>query len=127
MTLKQVFIRNLKEFRKKEGISQMKLAEYCGTSASYIGEIEIGRKFPSTEMIEKIAKILRIEPYLFFKNQTGNSVLTDIENKKPRMPYSSKKQLQKQVKAHIKKQINLSTSETLRQILSDVNEIIEKY
>jgi len=105
----------------------MKLAEYCGTSASYIGEIEIGRKFPSTEMIEKIAKILRIEPYLFFKNQTGNSVLTDIENKKPRMPYSSKKQLQKQVKAHIKKQINQSTSETLRQILSDVNEIIEKY
>jgi transcriptional regulator with XRE-family HTH domain len=127
MTLKQVFIRNLKEFRKKEGISQMKLAEYCGTSASYIGEIEIGRKFPSTEMIEKIAKILRIEPYLFFKNMTGNSVLTDIENKKPRMPYSSKKQLQKQVKAHIKKQINQSTSETLKQILRDVNEIIEKY
>jgi transcriptional regulator with XRE-family HTH domain len=127
MTLKQIFIQNLKEFRKKEGISQMKLAEYCGTSASYIGEIEIGRKFPSTEMIEKIAKILRIEPYLFFKNLTGNSVLTDIENKKPRMPYSTKKQLQKQVKAHIKKQINQSTSETLRQILSDVNEIIEKY
>jgi transcriptional regulator with XRE-family HTH domain len=127
MTLKQIFVRNLKEFRKKEGISQMKLAEYCGTSASYIGEIEIGRKFPSTEMIEKIAKILRIEPYLFFKNQTGNSALSDIENKKPRMPYSSKKQLQKQVKAHIKKQINQSTSKTLRQILSDVNEIIEKY
>ena len=127
MTLKQIFVRNLKEFRKKEGISQMKLAEYCGTSASYIGEIEIGRKFPSTEMIEKIAKILRIEPYLFFKNLTGNSVLTDIEDKKPRMPYSSKKQLQKQVKAQIKKQISRSTSETLRQILSDVNDIIEKY
>ena len=127
MTLKKIFVRNLKEFRKKEGISQMKLAEYCGTSTSYIGEIEIGRKFPSTEMIEKIAKILRIEPYLFFKSMTGNSVLTDIENKKPRMPYSSKKQLQKQVKDHIKKQINQSTSKTLKQILSDVNEIIEKY
>jgi transcriptional regulator with XRE-family HTH domain len=127
MTLKKIFVRNLKEFRKKEGISQMKLAEYCGTSASYIGEIEIGRKFPSTEMIEKIAKILRIEPYLFFKSMTGNSILTDIENKKPRMPYSSKKQLQKQVKDHIKKQINQSTSKTLRQILSDVNSIIEKY
>jgi len=105
----------------------MKLAEYCGTSASYIGEIEIGRKFPSTEMIEKIAKILRIEPYLFFKSLTENSILTNIDNQKPRLPYSSKKQLQKQVKSYIKRQINLSTSETLRQILSDVNEIIEKY
>jgi len=108
----------------------MKLAEYCGTSASYIGEIEIGRKFPSTEMIEKIAKILRIEPYLFFKSLTENSVLstsTMEENQKPRMPYSSKKQLQKQVKSYIKRQINQSANETLRQILSNVNEIIEKY
>jgi len=105
----------------------MKLAEYCSTSASYIGEIEIGRKFPSTEMIEKIAKTLRIEPYLFFKSLTDNSVLTNIENKNPRLPYSSKKQLQKQVKSYIKRQINQSTTETLRQILSDVNEIIEKY
>jgi transcriptional regulator with XRE-family HTH domain len=127
MTLKQIFIRNLKEFRKKEGISQMKLAEYCETSASYIGEIEIGRKFPSTEMIEKIAKVLRIEPYLFFKSMTDNSVFNNIENQKPRMQYSSKKQLQKQVKSYIKRQISQSTSETLKQILSNVNEIIEKY
>ena len=105
----------------------MKLAEYCGTSASYIGEIEIGRKFPSMEMIEKIAKILRIEPYFFFKSPTGNNSLAHIENVKPRMPYSSKRQLQKQVKSFIKKQINQSASETLRQILSNVNDIIEKY
>jgi len=30
MALKQIFVQNLKEFRKKEGLSQMKLAEYCG-------------------------------------------------------------------------------------------------
>jgi transcriptional regulator with XRE-family HTH domain len=125
MTLKKIFIRNLKEFRKKEGISQMKLAEYCGTSTGYIGEIEIGRKFPSMEMIEKIANILRIEPYLFFKSFTGNNIITNIE--KPRMPYPSKKQLQKQVKACIKNQISHSTSETLKQILSDIDNIIEKY
>jgi transcriptional regulator with XRE-family HTH domain len=123
MTLKQVFIQNLKEFRKKEGLSQMKLAEYCGTAHSYIGEIEIGRKFPSMELIEKIAKILRVEPYLFFKSRTGNSTLAEIEQVTLRMAYSSKKQLQKQVKAHIKKYISQSTP----QILSEINEIIEKY
>jgi len=58
---------------------------------------------------------------------TENGVLTNIEKQKPRMQYSSKKQLQKQVKSYIKRQINQSTSETLRQILSNVNEIIEKY
>ena len=123
MTLKQIFIQNLKEFRKKEGMSQMKLAEYCGTAHSYIGEIEIGRKFPSMDLIEKIAKILRIEPYLFFKSKTGNSTLIEIEKANVRMPHSSKKQLQKQVKAYIKKHNSQSTS----QILNEVNKIIEKY
>jgi transcriptional regulator with XRE-family HTH domain len=123
MTLKQVFIQNLKEFRKKEGLSQMKLAEYCGTAHSYFGEIEAGRKFPSMDLIEKIAKILRIEPYLFFKSMTGNSTLNEIEQIKVRMPHSSKKQLQKQIKVHVKKHINQSTS----QILNEINDLIEQY
>ncbi|GHU79097.1 hypothetical protein FACS189462_4540 [Spirochaetia bacterium] len=55
MSLRDIFIVNLKKFRKSESLSQMKLAEQCHTAASYIGEIEIGRKFPSVEMIEKIA------------------------------------------------------------------------
>jgi transcriptional regulator with XRE-family HTH domain len=123
MTLKQIFVQNLKEFRKKEGLSQMKLAEYCGTAHSYIGEIEVERKFPSMELIEKIAKILRVEPYLFFKSRTENSALTEIEQANTRMAHSSKKQLQKQVKAHIKKHVSQSTT----QILSEINDIIEKY
>jgi transcriptional regulator with XRE-family HTH domain len=117
MTLKQIFIRNLKEFRKKEGLSQMKLAEYCNTATSYIGEIEIGRRFPSMELIEKIADILRIEPYRFFMNR--NDVKADTENIFPRLPNSMKKQITTQIKT----QINRSTNE----ILSEINEIINKY
>ena len=123
MTLKQIFVQNLKEFRKKEGFSQMKLADYCGVAHSYIGEIEVGRKFPSMDLIEKIAVILKVEPYLFFKSRSGNSALSEIEHTNVRMSHSSKKQLQKQVKAHIKKHINQSTT----QILNELNEIIEHY
>ena len=123
MTLKQIYVQNLKDFRKKEGISQMKLAEYCKTAHSYIGEIEAGRKFPSMDLIETISRVLKIEPYLFFKSRTGNSALIEIEKPNTRISYSTKKQLQKQVKFHIKKQINQSTN----QILSDINDIIEKY
>jgi transcriptional regulator with XRE-family HTH domain len=119
MTLKQIFIKNLKEFRKKEGISQMKLAEYCDTATSYIGDIEIGRRFPSMELIEKIADILRIEPYRFFKNQNDNDANADAENIFPRLPNSMKKQITTQIKT----QIDRSTSE----ILGEINEIINKY
>jgi transcriptional regulator with XRE-family HTH domain len=48
----------------------MTLAEECNTSASYIGEIEIGRKFPSVEMIEKIAVALQVEPYRLFMDSS---------------------------------------------------------
>jgi len=44
----------------------MTLAERCGTSTSYIGQIEIGNRVPSLEMIEKIAGALHISPHLLF-------------------------------------------------------------
>jgi len=114
MTLKQVFIRNLREYRKKEGLSQMKLAEYCNTAPSYIGDIEIGRRFPSIEMIEKIAGVLKIEPYHFFRNKTENSNNSDTDNLFPLLPNSMKKQ----IKTQIKTQIDQSTDEILNEILS---------
>ena len=119
MTLKQVFIQNLKEFRKKEGLSQMKLAEYCDTATSYIGDIEIGRRFPSIEMIEKIAGVLRIEPYRFFKNKTESGHYSDTDNLFPLLQNSMKKQ----IKTQIKTQIDQSTNE----ILNEINEIFNKY
>jgi transcriptional regulator with XRE-family HTH domain len=69
MELKQVFIANLKKFRKQKRFSQIKLAEKCDTAASYIGEIEIGRKFPSIKMVEKIANALEVEPNLLFEDE----------------------------------------------------------
>jgi transcriptional regulator with XRE-family HTH domain len=62
----KVFVFNMKKYRKKRKLSQMKLAEMLNTSTSYIGEIEINRKAPSMEMVEKIAKALNIEPFRLF-------------------------------------------------------------
>jgi transcriptional regulator with XRE-family HTH domain len=76
----------MKEFRKKEGISQMKLAEYCNTSPTYIGEIKKKKKFPSMDMIEKIAAILRIKPYHFFIDRTEQNIDIDTENAYPKLP-----------------------------------------
>ncbi|MDR0290598.1 MAG: helix-turn-helix transcriptional regulator [Treponema sp.] len=105
MTLKQTFILNLKEYRKKEGFSQMKLAEYCDTSPGYIGEIEMGRKFPSPEMIENIAGILRIRPYHLFRDRAEKDGDLGNESAYPLLPNA--------MKSEIKSQISTSISEIL--------------
>lgn len=58
----------------------MQLAELCNTSTSYIGEIETGRKFPSIEMIEKMASVLNVPAWAFLyasdqENQQQNPVV----------------------------------------------------
>ncbi|MDR2922035.1 MAG: helix-turn-helix transcriptional regulator [Treponema sp.] len=109
MTLKQIFIHNMKEFRKKEGFSQMKLAEYCNTSPTYIGEIEVGKKFPSMDMIEKIAAILRIKPYLFFIDRTEQNAGINAENINPKLP----KSMQNEIRSELSFSINELIRETL--------------
>jgi len=73
MEMMEIFVFNLKKFRKKRNLSQMKLAEMLDTSTSYIGEIEINRKTPSMEMVEKIANALDVEPFkLFIDDESRN-------------------------------------------------------
>ena len=57
---------NIKKRRKALSISQEKLAEKVSTSTHYIGQIEQKNKFPSPEMMERIAAALEIDtPQLF--------------------------------------------------------------
>jgi len=56
----------MKAYRRKLGISQTVLAERANISANFIGIIEQKRKFPSPEMLERIAKALEIEPSELF-------------------------------------------------------------
>jgi transcriptional regulator with XRE-family HTH domain len=64
--LRTVLALNMKAQRLVLGISQAVLAEKVNTSAHYIGMIEAGKKFPSPEMLERIATALEIDtPALF--------------------------------------------------------------
>lgn len=60
----------------------MRLAELCETSTSYIGEIEIAKKFPSIEMIEKIARALGIRPFQLFQDESDIMPADDREKKR---------------------------------------------
>jgi transcriptional regulator with XRE-family HTH domain len=64
--IRQVLAENMKKYRKIQGISQAKLAESINTATNYIAMIEIGKKFPSAGMLERIARALNVDtPELF--------------------------------------------------------------
>jgi transcriptional regulator with XRE-family HTH domain len=64
--LRSLLAYNMKERRRILDITQANLAEKVGTSTHYIGQIELKHKFPSPEMLERIATALEIDsPQLF--------------------------------------------------------------
>jgi len=56
--IKKLLGSNIKFYRVNLGISQEKLAEMASMAANYLGLLENGKKFPSSEMIERIAAAL---------------------------------------------------------------------
>lgn len=74
----QLLIKNLKVYRKKCGYSQMKLAHLCSVSPNYIGEIEMGRKFPSADTMDKIIFALNLKPYQLFFSEEDFSGMDEI-------------------------------------------------
>jgi len=67
--IRLVLAENMKKYRKIQKISQEKLAEKINTAPNYIAMIEVGKKFPSAGMLERIAMALNVDtPELFTTN-----------------------------------------------------------
>jgi len=65
-SLRAVLTFNMKAQRHILGITQAQLAERMNTSTNYIALIESEKKFPTPEMLERIAAALEIDaPSLF--------------------------------------------------------------
>ncbi|MDE6625445.1 MAG: helix-turn-helix domain-containing protein [Lachnospiraceae bacterium] len=58
----------IKEFRKREGISQEKLAFKAELDRTYIAGVESGKRNLSIKSLEKILKALGVSFEDFFKN-----------------------------------------------------------
>lgn len=81
--LRQLLGANIRIYRKSCGLSQSKLAELVDTATNYISAIEAGRRFPSVDIIEKIANALDIDtPDLFsIKPIQLDTAKKELENK----------------------------------------------
>jgi transcriptional regulator with XRE-family HTH domain len=59
--IKQLVALNMKQYRIKSGLTQAKLAEKANASTQYIAMIELGRKFPSLDLLDRVAAALEID------------------------------------------------------------------
>lgn len=53
--------KKVQRYRKKTGMSQEEVAHKVGISRAYMGYIEQGRNLPSLEILEKIAKAIKVK------------------------------------------------------------------
>ena len=56
----------IKELRKRKGLSQDQLAEKVGIESKYLSRLEVGKRAPSFDTLEKIADSLAVELHELF-------------------------------------------------------------
>ncbi|MCL2804468.1 MAG: helix-turn-helix transcriptional regulator [Treponema sp.] len=78
--IREILALNLKENRQKCGLTQEKLAEKAGISANYLSMVEVSKKFPTPEMLDRLANALKIETFqLFDASATAEGALLHLE------------------------------------------------
>jgi transcriptional regulator with XRE-family HTH domain len=86
--LREVLASNLKLYRKALGMSQANLAEMANVADNYIALIETGKRFPSVNMLERLAEALQKDTLELFsikhielskKKALKTTILSDIE------------------------------------------------
>jgi len=82
VNIRKILADNIKEKRRNKGLTQEKLAEKAGMSLQYLAMLELAHKFPSGEMLERLANALDIETYeLLAVTSSANNELETLRNK----------------------------------------------
>lgn len=82
MDNKKMLGKRIKEIRKRNNLSQEKLAELAEIEPTSLSNIENGRNYPSFATLEKVLKILNtdfIEVFKFTQHNEPKNLLTEIE------------------------------------------------
>jgi len=66
INIREILANNLKEYRRKYSFSQDKLAELASISSQYLATVETCRKFPTPEVLDRLAEALGIETHELF-------------------------------------------------------------
>ena len=94
--IRETFARNLRENRRKCGLTQAQLAEKAEVSTHYIALIELARNIPKVETIERLANVLNVEIYELFV--VDRSPKEEMEQLKKELVYELKETVSHAVK-----------------------------
>lgn len=67
LTSREILAINLKYYRYQHKLSQEKFVDLLKSSLTYINQLENAQRNPSIDMVDKIAKKLKIDAYLLLK------------------------------------------------------------
>lgn len=62
MKLRAIVARNLRVLRKQKGLTQEELAFQARINRNYVGQIEREEKSPTVDILEKLTKVLEVDP-----------------------------------------------------------------
>jgi transcriptional regulator with XRE-family HTH domain len=109
--LKRLLAFNIKQSRIKLGLTQTKLAEKADASTQYIAMIELGRKFPSLDLLDRIAAALEIDNLELFTP--------------PPFPVENMKKFQKTFLADLEKEVTKSVKKAVQKaVITVVNDYL---
>ncbi|AEE15652.1 helix-turn-helix domain-containing protein [Treponema brennaborense] len=110
--LRDIFIRNLKFYRKRQGLSQEKLSYAIDMSMNYVNQLENKNSFPPPEIIDKMAAVLNVKPAQFFdENESPENI---IAANKEEFVRELTEQIHSRMKNDIRKIISETIGEKLR-------------
>jgi transcriptional regulator with XRE-family HTH domain len=121
VSIREILALNLKEYRRKSGFTQEKLAEKAGISANYLSMVEICRQFPAPEMLDRLAQTLNIQTFqLFDPSTTPDGALLHLEQA---IVENIEKVIRTSIKQDIISEVNQTISKTIKQAFLDENTI----
>jgi transcriptional regulator with XRE-family HTH domain len=113
VSIREILTQNLKEYRRKSGFTQEKLAEKAGISANYLSMVEINRKFPTPEMLDRLANALNIQTFqLFSPSATADGAMLHLEQV---IVENIEKVLRTTIKQEIENEINQTINKAIKQ------------
>lgn len=125
MNLEQIVIENIKRIRREKHISQEKLAEYCGTSASYIGLMETYKNIPKLSTIERIAQAMNVPVLDLFTHPESSQNDDGTSSDKNCFSLERKEEVEAKEKEHKEKIRNQIKSEILNKMSSNLDDILK--
>jgi transcriptional regulator with XRE-family HTH domain len=74
MSIKAIFGKNIKYYRKKRGLSQEQLAEIADITPKHLSAVETGAAFVSAGLLEKLSRTLKVSASTLFYSAREKSM-----------------------------------------------------